>query len=126
MSTCVGIANSTNTTSKIMATTNGKTNWDEKELGCLWRRETQATKEKYLTGVINLKSLGFDQDVQLICFTNKHKTKDTHPDIRIYLSEKKTGAAKGSAPAAKPAPTKPVAPTPAPQLPQAPDASELI
>ena len=25
-----------------MATTNGKTNWDEKELGCLWRRETQS------------------------------------------------------------------------------------
>ena len=103
------------------ATKNGKTNWDEKELGCLWRRETQSTKEKYLTGVINLKSLGFDQDVQLICFTNKHKTKDTHPDIRIYISDKKP-AAKGSAPVAKPETKQAVVPPPPP----APDASELI
>lgn len=88
-----------------------KNNWDERELGCLWRREKPSTKEKYLTGVINLKPLGFDKDVQVIVFTNKNKQKDTHPDLRVYISEKK--------PAAKaPAATAPAAP--------APDANELI
>jgi hypothetical protein len=103
-----------------MATTatNGKNNWEDKELGCLWRREKQSTKEKYLTGVINLKALGFDKDVQVVCFSNKHKTKDTHPDIRIYISEKKPAAKTATASA----PAKAAAPSPAP----VPDASELI
>lgn len=102
------------------ATTNGngtntaKNAWDEKELGCLWRREKQGTKEKYLTGVLNFKAVGFDKDVQVIVFTNKRKTKDTHPDLRVYISEKK--------PAAKTAAPAPVATAPAPT----PDANELI
>lgn len=103
-----------------MATTatNSKNNWDDKELGCLWKRKKQSTGENYLTGVINLKPLGFDKDVQVVCFGNKHKTKDTHPDIRIYISEKKP-VGKTAAPAA---PAKaPAAPTPTP-----PDANELI
>lgn len=101
-----------------MPTTNTTTtkanDWKDKELGCLWRREKQTTKERYLTGVINLKRLGFDKDVQIIVFSNKGKTKDAHPDLRVYLSEKKPAAA----PAAKP--------SVAPEAPVAPDASELI
>jgi hypothetical protein len=101
-------------------TTAGK-DWDNKELGCLWSREAKASKEKYLTGTINLKSLGFDKDVQLVIFKNKGKSKETHPDLRIYISEKKTESA-----TAKPAATKPAAtvqkPTPAPT----PDVSDLI
>jgi len=91
----------------------GKSNWDKKELGCLWRREAKGSKEKYLTGVINLKVLGFDKDVQVIGFSNKRKTKDTHPDIRIYISEKKSSAGD------KPTPT--VTATAA-----VPDSNELI
>lgn len=108
------------------ATTNGnganKSNWNEKELGCLWRREKNGTKEKYLTGVLSAAKLQAllakgGGDIQVVCFSNKHKNKDTHPDLRIYLSEKKpTGAtASRTAPAA-------AAPAPAP----APDTNELI
>jgi hypothetical protein len=95
-------------------TTNGtnKSAWDAKEIGCFWRRESKGTKEKYLTGVINLKALGFDKDVQVIGFSNKRKTKDTHPDIRLYISEKKGASGQSSAPAAAAAP--------------APDSNELI
>jgi uncharacterized protein (DUF736 family) len=76
--------NTTNTT-----TTPAKNAWDKKELGALWKRETQSSKEKYLTGVINLKSLGFDKDVSIIIFSNKNKQKESHPDLRVYLSEKR-------------------------------------
>lgn len=69
--------------------TNEKTDWTKNEIGCMWKRESATTKVKYLTGVINLKSLGFDQDVQIIAFSNKSKSKDTQPDLRVYLSDKK-------------------------------------
>jgi len=104
-------------------TTNGtnKNAWEEKELGCLWRREKASTKEKYLTGVLSADKLrkllaGSGEDIQLVCFTNKHKNKDTHPDLRIYLSEKKPAGT--TAPrAAVPQAAAPVA---------TPDANELL
>jgi hypothetical protein len=104
------------------ATTNGtgKNAWDEKELGCLWRREKQGTKEKYLTGVLNFKPLGFDKDVQVIIFTNKRKTKDTHPDLRVYISEKKPAGKTAGKPTATAVATPATAPEPTP------DANELI
>ena len=85
-------------------TTTKNGDWDKKELGVLWKKESQTSKEKYLTGVINLKNLGFDKDVSVIIFSNKHKNKDTHPDLRIYLSEKRTKTATA---APKPAVTAP-------------------
>lgn len=94
-----------------MATTNTTDNgvknvWDEKELGCLWRREKQSTKEKYLTGVLKADKLRellakSNEDIQLVCFSNKGKSKDTHPDLRVYLSEKRPASnSTASAPAA--------------------------
>ncbi len=116
-----------------MATTeNVKNNiWDEKELGCLWRREKSSTKEKYLTGVLNAKKLRAlldksDEDIQLVCFTNKNKSKDTHPDLRIYLSEKRptSDGPRAAAPAAATQATRPAArPT---QSAPPPDANDLI
>lgn len=115
------------------ATTTGnganKSAWDDKELGVLWRREKNGTKEKYLTGVLDAKKLAqllakSNEDIQVVCFTNKRKQKDTHPDLRIYLSEKKP-AAKGSAAPAAPAATAPAATAPAP-APAPVDTNELI
>jgi hypothetical protein len=103
---------------KTMSTTNTD-NWQEKRLGSLWKRESKGG-QKYLTGVINLKSQGFDQDVQVVIFSNKTKTKETHPDLVVYVSDKKpTGK---EAPAAKSAATRPAtkavpAPAPEPQEP---------
>ena len=90
-------------------TTNGR---DRKyiELGVLWSRVSKgADKQKFLTGTLNLKELGFDRDVPVVVFKNKQKVKDTHPDLRIYLSEDKSSGQK--APPKKEEPTTD-APTP--------------
>lgn len=88
-----------------------------KEVGCLWKRVGKTSQEKYLKGTLNLKLLGFDRDVPVIVFSNKSKLKDTHPDLRIYLSEEKaTGPARTSAPAAAA-----TAPAPAPAAAEAPE-----
>jgi hypothetical protein len=106
--------------------------WDQKEMGVLWKREKQSNKEKYLTGPLNLKNvvtyLGIktlDQllaaELNMVVFSNKGKSKDTHPDLRIYYSEPraKTGATTTSS---RPEPR---ASTPAPAEP-APSSNELI
>ena len=84
---------STNTTNN-----GGQTDpWQEKELGVFWKRTKNGTKENYLSGVINLKKLldaGVDPsaDIQVVAFTNKKKQKDTHPDLRLYVSEPRGSA----------------------------------
>lgn len=98
-----------NTTKKHMATNNttGKNDWDKKELGAFWKKKSQTTGESYLTGTLNLKNLGDefpDKDVPVIVFSNKSKKKDTHPDLRVYLSEKRDAPAKVAAKVAAPVP----------------------
>lgn len=80
--------------------------WENKELGVLWKRKSKSKGETFLTGKINLKSLGFDKDVSLVIFSNKQKKQDNHPDLRIYVSEPKAngGATDSKAAAAAPAP----------------------
>lgn len=100
--------------------------WDIKELGCLWKKKSKKD-ESYFTGVIDMKKVVANLKVKtleellkynldLICFQNKRKTKDTHPDVRVYWSEPRESA---SAPAA--APRRQAAPAPAPA-----DSNELI
>ena len=116
----------TNTTNNMSNTTNRpasagsetKDAWQKRSLGCMWKREAQGSGDKYLSGTLNLKNLpGFpDQDVQIIVFSNKNKTKDTHPDLNVYISEKKPAPADKTAPkavtqkAAAPKPTPAVEP----------------
>lgn len=109
-----------------MATTNNrpenantapKNAWDQKELGCMWQRVKKDSTDKYLTGVLNLKNIpGFpDQDVPIVVFKNKNKQQDKHPDLRVYLSEKRQsdGQAQATAPSRAPARAPaPVAPPP--------------
>lgn len=81
-------------------TTNDKNQWQEKELGCFWKRVSQGSGQKYLTGVLKAEKLikilneNPGEDIQLICFVNKQKNLETHPDLRVYLSEKKPAASK--------------------------------
>ena len=63
-----------------MENTNNKSEWSEREIGALWKRESP--NQKYLTG--KLKVDGVEKNV--VIFSNKNKQKDTHPDIRVYLS----------------------------------------
>ena len=112
--------------------------WEKKELGCLWKKSKKGTNEGYLTGVIslgkvleNIEVSSIEElrklDLDLICFSNKNKKKDTHPDVRIYYSEPRASAAPAPA-AARPAAAR--APRPAPPAPAAApapvDSSELI
>lgn len=109
-----------------MAENANQDSWQQKELGVLWKRKKKGTNESFLTGRINLKNLGFDKDVEVIIFTNKKKTEEKHPDLRIYVSEPRpNGGAQATAPT--PAAKKPAAPAakPAPAAPPAQD-EELI
>jgi uncharacterized protein (DUF736 family) len=68
-----------------------ETNSEQKvEIGALWKKTGKS--QKFLSGTINLKALGYDKDVPVVVFTNKYKQKDTHPDLRIYLSKPKSEA----------------------------------
>lgn len=67
------------------------------ELGALWSRKS-AKGEKFLSGKLNLKSLGFDKDVEVIIFTNKNKgTNLKAPDLQVYQSTPRPGYSKPQA-----------------------------
>ena len=97
-----------------MAEQKPQNEWEKKELGVLWSRTKKDSTEKFLTGKINLKNYGFDRDVDVVIFKNKTKTKDTHPDLRIYFSEPRPQASAGAAPAVarKPVATRVATPEP--------------
>ena len=59
--------------------------WQERELGALWKKESAT--QKYLSGHVKIDDgMGGEDTLQLIIFANKHKQKDNHPDFRIYKS----------------------------------------
>ena len=65
-----------------MSDTQKNTEWSDREIGALWKREGK--NQKYLTG--KMKSAdGTEQ--QVVIFSNKNKTKDNQPDFRVYKSE---------------------------------------
>jgi uncharacterized protein (DUF736 family) len=109
---------SATTTNRTASTTPNA--WDQKELGCLWKKAKKADGEKFLSGILNLKNVpGFpDKDVEIVVFSNKKKTKDTQPDLRIYISEKREGNGRTAPAPAAAATAAPAAVTP--------DAGELI
>jgi len=59
-----------------------KTDWQKRELGALWKKESP--NQKYLTG--HIKDEGGNLQ-KVIIFSNKNKTKDNQPDFRVYKSE---------------------------------------
>jgi hypothetical protein len=63
-------------------TNNEKTDWREREVGALWKKEGR--NQKYLTGHVK----GEDGEMtKLVIFSNKHKNAENQPDFRIYRSE---------------------------------------
>lgn len=54
------------------------------ELGALWKREARSSGQKYLAGHVKVDELGVEVTKKVVIFANKHKTKDTQPDFRIY------------------------------------------
>lgn len=86
---------------------------EQTEVGALWQKEGQT--QKFLAG--NLDFTKFPENLwaefvqtkrlPVVIFNNKFKQKDTHPDLRIYLSKPK--------PDSTPAPVRQVA-QPAPEV----------
>ena len=64
-----------------MENENKKSDWQEREVGALWKKD--GANQKYLTGHIKDQE-GNSQ--QVVIFSNKQKTKDTQPDFRVYKS----------------------------------------
>lgn len=54
--------------------------WSKREIGALWKRV--GSNQKYLTGKVKVDG----SEKSIVVFVNKHKTKDNHPDFRVYLS----------------------------------------
>ena len=71
-------------------TNNGakKSDWNNVEVGALWKRESKKSGEKYLSGTLKFpEGVTAGSEVQLIIFTNKSKKSEGQPDLRVYLSE---------------------------------------
>lgn len=66
-----------------------KNEWAEREVGALWKK--QSATQKFLSGHIKVDDgMGGEEVLQVVIFNNKHKTKDNHPDFRIYKSLPRT------------------------------------
>jgi len=58
----------------------------EKSIGCFWTKTSGAGKV-YYSGNIEIKG----EKIYLVGFVNDNKTKETQPDISIYVSKPKEG-----------------------------------
>lgn len=59
-------------------------NNQKQELGALWKRVSKNSGNAFYTG--NIRTPG-GEFIEIIAFDNDRKEKDTHPDIRIYVSD---------------------------------------
>lgn len=62
-----------------MSNENTSNDWQEREIGALWKRS--GSNQKYLSGKLKLPD-GSSMDV--VIFTNKYKKADNQPDFRVY------------------------------------------
>ena len=77
--------------------------WSKRELGALWKRQGKA--QNYLSGFIKIGEFGVEQEVRLVIFTNKNKSKNERaPDFVIYRSEDRQEAAPEAKSEASPEP----------------------
>lgn len=61
-----------------------KNEWDEREIGALWTRESASSGEKFWTGKIKVG----DDEVEVIAMRNRFKEEgDNKPSLRIYKSK---------------------------------------
>lgn len=58
-----------------------KNDWQEREIGALWKKES--SNGSYYSGKLKIGN----DNYEVVCFPNKHKSEDKHPDIRVYKSE---------------------------------------
>jgi len=83
---------------------------NDQSIGALWRKISERNQKEYWTGEIQIP--GCDKCKTLV-FSN-FKSRDTHPDFRIYLQEREYNSAQGQRQYQPPAPRRtPAAPGPA-------------
>jgi len=77
--------------------TETKTDWQKRECGALWKKESPS--QKYFSGHVKVDDDGEEKLLRVVVFSNRHKSKDSHPDFRIYtVEDSKTGPTKESSP----------------------------
>ena len=59
---------------------NKESDWTKREVGALWK--TEGKNQSFYSGTINVGGENF----KIVCFLNKHKKSNSHPDLRIYKS----------------------------------------
>ena len=80
-----------------MSDTNKANNeWDKRELGALWTRESQSSGKKYFSGHIKIETdFGEEKKINVVAFHNRDKKSENSPDFRIYLSRPAPGKGAG-------------------------------
>ena len=62
--------------------------WEQREIGAMWKRD--GVNQKYLVGRLKLEKIPKDsEELNVVVFSNKNKSKETHPDFRVYISKSK-------------------------------------
>jgi len=71
-----------------MSDTNKTNNeWDKRELGALWTKQSQGSGKKYFSGHIKIETdFGEEKKINVVAFHNRDKKSENSPDFRIYLS----------------------------------------
>lgn len=59
-----------------------KTDWQKREVGALWKKESPS--QKYFSGHVKTDDYGEEKLLKVVVFSNRHKSKENHPDFRIY------------------------------------------
>ena len=67
---------------------NQKTDWQKREIGALWKRESAT--QKYFSGHVTVDDFGVEKKLKVLIFTNKSKDKDNQPDFRVYKADDPT------------------------------------
>jgi len=85
-------------------TSKAKNEWDKRELGALWTKESQGSGKKYFSGHIKFETdFGEEKKINVVAFHNRDKKSENSPDFRIYMSkpvgERATGEEKDTSPA---------------------------
>ena len=65
--------------------TDNKTDWQKREVGALWKKESPT--QKFFSGHVKIDDYGEEKLLKVVVFSNRHKSKDSHPDFRIYTVE---------------------------------------
>ena len=69
-----------------------KSEWNERELGALWKRESRTGSQTYLAGHVVVDELGTEKKIKVVVFSNRNKTNERAPDFRIYKSKEFSAA----------------------------------